>query len=180
MSEQVFIFALHHLGVEREVLALKVKRQNFYAFLPYSKKPLGPLDNHMSWHESGERHAVSKFYNGKEWREVESTRRESTVTLQPPSSFKGVGLLIHVVCGVGVPFVELYPVHTNTGQLCILDAEAAGFRNDAFFVRAYIVEPGQEQRIPIAANTGPRILHLITRTPTPWLAVEVFQQAIVA
>jgi hypothetical protein len=180
MSEQVFVFALRHLGIEREVLVLKAKNRDFHAFLPYSKKPSGPLDNHMSWHESGERHAVSKYYDGNEWREVESTRRESTVKLQPPSSLKGVGLLIHIVCGIGVPFAELYPLHTNTGELCVLDAEAAGFRDDAFFVRAYIVEPGEEKRIPIAASTGSRILHIVPRTTAPWLAVEAFQQAAIA
>src|ERR1700728_3003571 len=149
MSEHVLVFALRHLGMEREILVLKVKNHNFHAFLPYSKKPLGPLDNHMSWHKSGERHAVSKYYNGQEWREVESTRRESTVKLQPPSSLKGVGVLCHIVCGVGVPFVELYPLHANPGELCMLDADAAGFRDDAFFVRAYLVEPGEEKCVPI-------------------------------
>jgi hypothetical protein len=135
---------------------------------------------HVSWHESGELHAVSKYYNGNEWREVESTRRESTVKLQPPSSLKGAGLLIHIVCGVGVPFVDLHPLHTNAGQLCLLDVQAVGFRDDAFFVRAHLVEPGEENRIPIAASAGPRILHIVQRTIAPWLAVEVFQQTALA
>jgi len=174
---RTLIFALRHLRMEREILILKMAGQNFYAFPPYAKAPLGGLDNHVSWHRSGERHAVSRFHDGKRWNELRSTRRESIVNLQPPSSLKGVGFLCHIVCGVGVPFVELYPLHTNTGEICLLDAESAGFRDDAFFVRAYLVEPGAQDHIPISANTGPRILYLVKRACPPWLAVEVFQQA---
>jgi hypothetical protein len=176
-DNRTLIFGLRHLQAEREILVLKVTGQNFYAFPPYAKAPLGCLDNHMSWHRSGERHAVSKYYDGKRWNELASTRRESRIKLQPPSALKGVGFLCHIVCGVGVPFVELSPLHTNTGQLCLLNAEGAGFRDDAFFVRAYLVEPGAEDQIPISADTGPRILHLVRRAPAPWLAVEVFQHA---
>jgi hypothetical protein len=179
-GNRTLIFALRHLQAEREILVLKVAGQNFYAFPPYAKVPLGGLDNHMSWHRSGERHATSKYFDGKQWKELVSTRRESRIKLQPPYALKGVGFLCHIVCGVGVPFMELYPLHTNTGEICLLDAEAAGFRDDAFFVRAYLIEPGAQDHIPISANTGPRILYLVKRACPPWLAVEVFQQAVVA
>ena len=171
-NELVRVFALRLLGEKREIIVLKEKGQDFYAFPPYAKKPLGDLDNHMSWHESGERHAVTKYRK----KEIKSVRNKSEMHLQTPSSLKGAGLLCHIVCGVFNSFVDLHSIGTNDGQLVVLDAEAAGFRDDAFFVRAYLVGPGEEHCIPIAADTGPRILHLVERTTAPWLAVEVFQQ----
>jgi hypothetical protein len=179
-NELVLVFAVRHLGVEREILVLKVKGEDIYAFPPYAKEPLDGLDNHISWHRSGERHAVSRYHDGNEWREARSTRDESSVNLQPPSSLKGIGLLCHIVCGLFVSFTDLHPVGTNMGELIVLDAQAGGFRDDVFFVRAYLVEPGKEEHIPIAVGTGSRILHLVKRTTAPWLAVEVFQQTAVS
>ncbi len=77
MKTYTLCIALRHLGPDREILVLKVKGQNFYAFPPYAKKPLGPHDVHMSWHESGERHAVAS-YNG---RKDEKTRKDSLVKM---------------------------------------------------------------------------------------------------
>ena len=92
MGELVLCFALRHLGTEREILVLKVGK-DFYAFPPYAKKPLGNLDSHMSWHKSGERHAVSRFYDGHVWKKDARTQEQSTVKLQPPAALKGVGPL---------------------------------------------------------------------------------------
>jgi hypothetical protein len=173
-GELVLCFALRHLGTEREILVLKVRGKDFYAFPPYAKKPLGSLDNHMSWHESGERHAVSRFYDGHEWKKDARMQKESAVKLHPPAALKGVGPLYH--SGVfPFQFLDLLPVGTNLGHLVVLDAEGANFRDDFIVMRVYLVEPGAEERIPIFPDTGPRILHLVKQS-TPWLAVEVYQQ----
>jgi hypothetical protein len=170
----ILCFVLRHLGAEREILVLKVKGQNFYAFPPYAKKPLGNLDFHMSWHESGERHAVVRFSNGHAWKEDAMMRKKSAVKLQPPAALKGVAPLFH--SGV-IPFqfLDLPQIGTNPGYSIVLDTEAANFRDDFIVIRAYLVEPGAEGNIPIFPDTGPRILHLVKQT-TPWLAVDVYQQ----
>jgi hypothetical protein len=125
----------------------------------------------MSWHESGERHAVSS-YNG---RKDEKTRKESVVKMQPPATLKGAGPLFHT--GVfPCQFPSLPPVGTNKGESVVLDADAASFRDDFIVVKVYLVEPGAEDCIPISPDTERRILYLMKRT-TPWLAVEVFQQS---
>jgi hypothetical protein len=173
-SELILCFALRHLGAEREILVLKAKGKNFYAFPPYAKKPIGPVDCHMSWHESGERHAVSQFYDGHVWKKDVRMQRKSAVKLHPPAALKGVGPLYH--SGVfAFQFHDLPPVGTNQGDSVVLDAESVSFRDDFIVTRVYLVEPGAEDRIPIFPDTGPRILHLVKRT-TPWMAVEVYQQ----
>ena len=142
-GDLILCFALRHLRAEREILVLKVKGQNFYTFPPYAKRPLGDLDSHMSWHESGERHAVVRFRNGRVWREAERTRKESTVKLQRPDAFKGVGPLFH--SGVTpFQFLELPRVGTNPGYSIVLDTEASNFRDDFIVIRVYLVEPGAE------------------------------------
>ena len=173
-GELVLCFALRHLGTEREILVLKVKGNNFYGFPPYAKKPIGPVDCHISWHESGERHAVSRFYDGHVWKKDVRMQRKSAVKLHPPAALKGVGPLYH--SGVfAFQFHDLPPVGTNQGDSVVLDAESVSFRDDFIVTRVYLVEPGAEDRIPIFPDTGPRILHLVKRT-TPWMAVEVYQQ----
>src|SRR5271170_99845 len=94
-GEFVLCVALRHLGGEREVVVLKEKDNNFYAFPPYAKKPFGSFDFHMSWHESGERHAVSRLYNGRAWKKDARIQRESTVKLKPPADLKGVAPLFN-------------------------------------------------------------------------------------
>jgi len=71
-GELVLCFALRHLGSEREILVLKVaperkcvpEQKYFLACPPYAKEPFGNLDCHMTWHASGERHAVSRLVVG--------------------------------------------------------------------------------------------------------------------
>lgn len=166
--------ALRHLGVEREILVLKHKENNFYAFPPYSKKPLGCVDTHMSLHASGERHAVWRFFDGRVWKQDAKMRQESTVKLKPPSELNGVVPLFHSGIFLG-QFVDLPPVGTNMGDLILLDAEGANFRDDFMVARIYLVEPGAEHNIPRFPETGPRILHLDKRI-IPWVAIEVYQQ----
>jgi hypothetical protein len=162
------------LGAEREIVVLKVDGNDFYAFPPYAKKPLGNVDGHMSWHASGKRHAVFRIRRGCGWEKDKRMQKKSTVKISPPPMLKGVGPLYH--SGVfAFQFLDLLPVGTNQGQLVVLDAECASFRDDFIVMRVYLVEPGAEERIPIFPDTGPRILHLVKQT-TPWLAVEVCQQ----
>jgi len=173
-DELVLCMALRLLGSEREVLVLKIKGQNFYAFPPYAKKPLGSFDCHMSYHESGERHAVVRLSNGFAWREETKVRRESMVKLGQPAAFRSAEPLFNSFL-FPFQFLDLPQVGTNAGHSIILDADAANFRGDFISIRASLVEPGAERHIPVFPNTGPRILYLVKQT-TPWLAVEVCQQ----
>jgi len=174
-SNLTFCFALRHLGAEREIVVLKAKGNNFHAFTPYAKEPLGDVDCHMSWHASGERHAVSRIRRGHTWIKDKRTQRESAVVLSPPPMLKGVGPLFH--SGIfPAEFLGLLPVGTNKGISVVLDAKAAKFRDDFTVIRVYLVEPGMEADIPIFSDTGPRILHLVKHT-IPWMALEVYQQS---
>jgi hypothetical protein len=171
MENVVGVFALRHLGVEREFLVIKAGR-NFYLFPPYAKKTIGSVDVHISWHESGERHFVARL-NG---RQGTGTRPESIVKLCPPSELKGVVELYHSGNMNRDDFINSFPVGTNQGQVVLLDSTAAGFRDDDFIViRVYGVSPGAEKQIPTFPDTGPRILYFVKQT-TPWLAVEVYQE----
>jgi hypothetical protein len=175
VTDFVLCFALRHLDAEREILVLKVKGQNFYVFPPYAKKPLGDLDCHMSWHESGERHAVARYYDGRVWQETFQVRKESIVILEPPASVTGAVLLFH--SGVFSPQLrDLPPVGTNVGDLIVLDTDASNFRDDFIAVKVHLIQPDAEHRIEVSQEIGPRILHLVKRT-APWIAVEVFQQS---
>jgi hypothetical protein len=173
-SELILCCALRHLGTEREFLVLKARGNDFFAFPPYAKVPFGNVDCHTTWHASGERHAVSRYHDGRSWKKDARTKKESKVKLPPPAALKGVGALYH--SGVlPLQFLDLLPVGSNLGHLIVFDAEGAGFRNDFIAVRVYLVEPGAEDCIPVFPDTGPRILRLDKRT-TPWLAVDVYQQ----
>jgi hypothetical protein len=167
-------FGLRHLGIEREIVVLKVDGGNFYAFPPYAKSPLGDVDGHMSWHSSGERHVVSQCRIGSTWKTDARTQNESRVMLPAPSALKGAGALFH--SGIfPFQFPNLLPAGSNRGHCVVLDTQAANFRDDFIVIRVYLVEPGMENRVPIIPDTGPRILHFVKQT-IPWLAVEVYQQ----
>lgn len=169
-----FCFALRHLGAEREIVVVKVDGNNFYAFPPYAKKPLGDVDGHMSWHASGERHAVFSIRRGRGWEKDKRMQKKSMVKLSPPPMLNGVGALFHSSIFYS-RFLELWPVGTNEGRSVVLNAETAHFKDDFTVIRVYLVEPGAETSIPNSPDTGPRILHLVKQT-TPWIAVEVYQQ----
>ena len=42
-NEMIRVFALPHLGAEREIIVMKEKGQNVHAFPPYAKKSLAVL-----------------------------------------------------------------------------------------------------------------------------------------
>lgn len=175
----------------RELLIVKVKGNNFYLFLASAID--SPVDAHNSWHASGEFHAAFKIHgkrgqpkpvrrvyiptpDGKQPK-IEDERfpiypKQNRVR---PSELKGVGRLLQSGLFLG-QFPELPPVGAHEGESIVLDADAENFRNDAIFANVYLVEPGAEDCIPIFPCIGARILHLEKRT-TPWLAVELFQQA---
>jgi hypothetical protein len=167
MPDLVQVIALRHLGVERKLFTWKVKGHDFYVNLSHHKK----LNTHISWHESGEFHYKVRY--------APELPRQTRRQLGPPAKLKGVALVCHIVCGVGVPFIELKPIPPGQKHLVMIDAEVANFRDAPFFARVYLVEPGQQHQIPIAPGTGPRIVHVVERTTAPWLAAEVFQQAVV-
>ena len=172
-NEVVFCVALRHLGAEREIVVLKAKGNNFYAFPPYAKEPFGPFDAHMSWHASGERH-FTVLINDQQGEAEKSVQEQSRVQLCPPETLKGVIPLYH--CPVFLShFLESLPLGTNRGKIVLLDATAARFRDEFIVVRVYAVAPGAEDEIPTFPDTGPRILYTIKET-TPWLMVDVYQQ----
>lgn len=173
-EELVLCFALRLFGVEREILVVKANGQNFYAFPPYAKKPFGSFDCHISWHASGERHAVMSVVNGRKRKKDARMQRDSTVNLGSPVSIRGAGLLCHSPVFRG-KFLEGLPVGTNEGRSIVLDADVAKFRNDFMVIRAYLVEPGATDSVPISPGTGPRVLQFVQET-NPWLAVEVYQE----
>lgn len=57
-NERVITIALRHLGTEREVLVLKAKGEDFYAFLPGGLSGLGHCKIHLSFHRAGRRRMV--------------------------------------------------------------------------------------------------------------------------
>src|SRR5437879_3063813 len=121
LHELVLCFALRLFGVEREILVLKAKGQNFHAFPPYAKEPFGIFDCHISWHASGKRHAVMSVFNGSEWKKDPTMQMESTVNVGPPMSIQGAAPLYHSGIFRG-KFMEELPTGTNRGRSIVLDA----------------------------------------------------------
>ena len=185
--ESVFVFAMRHLRMEREIFVLKIKGQNFYALLTEATASLRGVDRHFSYHASGRRHVVDKRRVGTEWKEDkwprpwhwerrQTTRRLTVTQLQQPSMLAGAELFFHfgILCG---QFPELPQIGTKRGELVMLDTALADFRDDFTIIRGYLVEPNRENAIPIISGTGPRILHFVKRS-TPWIAVEIVQQSL--
>jgi len=90
-DELMLCIALRHLGAEREVLVVKEREQEFFAFPPYAKKSLGSFDVHMSSHKSGERHFTVRLSNGHKWNKHQSTPEKSRLILGAPVNLKAVG-----------------------------------------------------------------------------------------
>ena len=150
-----------------------------------------PIDVHISWHDQVVPRCVQDQWQAGATaaravgvhthagrKSAAERRREIPDTKQNrvrPSELKGVGRLLQSCLFLG-QFEELPPIRTHDGESVVLDAEAENFRDDAIFANVYLVEPGAEDRIPVFLFIRARILHLDKRT-TPWLAVELFQQA---
>src|SRR5271155_5155605 len=81
-----FVVVLRHLGLDREIATLKVKRDYMMAFTPYSLDGSLGLDHHVSLKPSGERHVVSKFRVGDEMIDVPKLKEESIVRFEPPEN----------------------------------------------------------------------------------------------
>ena len=67
MAELNIVIGLRHLGLERELVVLKVKAENYYVFLPSGRAGISDVENHVSYHRSGRRHMVARRHNGSEW-----------------------------------------------------------------------------------------------------------------
>jgi hypothetical protein len=182
-SKLVITIALRHLGIEREVLVLKAKGEDFYAFLPGSLSGLGHCKIHFSFHGSGRRHMVVESRTREdEWDEEKwprrgaepTTMREQTkVQLQRPAAIRGAQLFGH--CGILYgQFPDLHPVGTSPGELIVLDAQDAHFRDDYTIARAYVVEPGCDAVVVAERFAGPRVVYVEKRT-APWIVAEIFQ-----
>jgi hypothetical protein len=168
-----FVVVLRHLGLEREIAAVKVDRKNVCAFTPYSLDDRIGLDNHVTYHASGERHVVSKYRVGRKMRDVLEVREKSAVHLQRPANLKGAVQLYFSGDPLG-QFAGLRARGTGMGEPILLDGENAGFREGPFVLKIYAVEPGNEASVPIAPDAGARVLRFIKAT-NPWIAVEVYQ-----
>jgi hypothetical protein len=166
------LVAIRIHGEERELFCVEAtEKRDFYVFLQQTHPANGltPLDRHMSYHSDGRRH----------WRVKQGRKTLPTpgpVWRQPTRNFRGVELLVHAVVPCG-QFQALRPLRKLHKGVVVLDADSVGFRNDVFFARAYLIEPNQEQQIPIPANSGPRLVEFL-QTSTPWFAVEVFQESL--
>jgi hypothetical protein len=168
-----FVVVLRHLGLEREIVALKVNRNNFQAFTPYSLDGSIGLDNHVSYHASGERHVKSRYLLGDEMRDVPEVTDASEVQVEPPVNLKGA-VQIYLSGDPLGQFRGLRPSGSGKGEPILLDGEKAGFREGPFVVKIYAVEPGNEACVPVAPDAAARVLHFIKVTD-PWLAVELYQ-----
>jgi hypothetical protein len=99
INEHNIVIGLRHLGLEKELLVLKIKGEDYYAFLPSGKAGLTDIDNHVSYHRSGRRHMVVKRYDGTEWIEdkwrrlgkgpQETMRQQTATDLQPVQTLRG-------------------------------------------------------------------------------------------
>jgi hypothetical protein len=182
------VFALHQLGIGRQICILSVDGLNFYALLP---DPERGRDLHFSYHESGERHMKDRRREGKKKKWVEMRMPESlnwpgvkpgskiseqTRTIQArPADLRGAEPFFSYNILAG-NFSKLPPVATRSSNLSTLDGESAGLSDNFTCVRGYLLEPGCEDAIPNEAGSGPRITHIHGLT-TPWVAVDVFQWA---
>jgi hypothetical protein len=187
VDELLLCIALKHLGEARELVIVKVKgknRKDYHAFPPFQKRAAScSVDVHTSRHESGRFQLIFKIdgkeprtqtlnINGAETRSRYKRWKEQRVK---PANLIGVAQLHRSVLFLG-QFPELPQVGTNKGESVVLDADGAGFCNDAIFLRVYLVAPGSEDRIPVYPYLKARIVHLERRI-TPWVAIEVFQTA---
>ncbi|HXN72623.1 MAG TPA: hypothetical protein VN861_08725 [Candidatus Acidoferrales bacterium] len=168
-----FVVVLCHLGLEREIAALKVRRHYPIAFTPYSLDGSIGIENHVSYKSSGERHVVSRYRVGDKMKEVKRIRKESTVHFARPSNLKGA-VEIYLSGDPLGQFRDLRPAGSGKGERVLLDAEKAGFRDGIFVVKIYAVEPSNEGCVPTAPDAGKRVLHFIKSTD-PWIAIDVYQ-----
>jgi hypothetical protein len=167
-NEVLLVVAAKFLGDIREIVGFKITRKGeFFAFPPYARVP-GAVDFHASKHLSGERHFKCRVDRNAR------PMRETKVQLQPLSNFSGIEPLMSMSCLKG-QFPSLRLVGTNKGKMVSIDLDSAGFSDDIFFVKIYLVEPNREDLVPMTIEAGPRILQFI-REVTPWIAMDIFQQ----
>ena len=165
-----FVVAIRFQGKAKRVFDIRRSENGgFYANLLHASPPPGlpPLDRHMSYHSSGERHLRVK---GKGVVPIKVV----PLQLPRPPLIRGVQQLLKTGLFLG-QFANLKPLRQRHDRVIVLDADDAGFREGAIFLNVFLVEPWQEDQIPMPVNAGPRIVHIDKRT-TPWFAIEVFQQ----
>ncbi len=164
-----YVFAVRLGGQDREIAGLKVSpRGDYYAFVPYARLAEAPADIHSSYHASG------KFHFRVRRRGKIHAMPETEMQLQPISVFSGVKLLLGSDVSKG-GFLDLPCLGSNNGKVVLLDGDSAGFRDDVFFIRVYLVEPDHEREIPTPADLGPFVRHM-EKSITPWVAIEAYQQ----
>ncbi|MFQ5777494.1 MAG: hypothetical protein ACE5IP_05755 [Terriglobia bacterium] len=171
-----WLVALRLGGAERKLFKVKVTRKgNYFVFLRYSNPPKGfpPLDIHMSYFYTGERHLTVKE-RGKR----HPGTAQTMVTRQPTSTLKGIEELLPGAPLFKGQFPTLELLHArekNAKNDILLDGDAKGLRDDYLLIRVFLVEPHQEHLIPTPPNVGLRVSY-IERSVTPWIAIEAFQE----
>ena len=173
-----FEVVLRHLGLERRMAVLKVKWQDFYAFAPYCFDDSADTDFHISYHETGERHAKSirrHPIDGK-MRSAPGVWPETVVHFKPPEYLRGAVQIYLSGDPLGL-FRGLKSAYRGMGEQILIDVEKAGFLENPFVMKIYVVERGNEGCIPHAPDGGPRVLHFI-RSTNPWIAIDVYQPSV--
>ena len=173
-SKTKWLVALRFAGQDRKLFHITVTASgDYYAALRYGAyTPPGfpPLDCHMSYHPDGRRRLALK-----DRRRLHPACHDTDVMRQPTAHLRGVEQFAAIV-GFKGQLETLSLLRGYKKPFILLDGDAAGFRDDAFCIKTYLVEPYQQHKIPLSRGVGPRILHLETSV-TPWVAIEVFQQA---
>lgn len=152
-------------GASRECLRLRESNGNFYAILDLNDEH---SQMHVSYHASGQRH----FKVGPKGKKPE---KRFVSRCQPPSTLHGVELLLGATILRG-QFHGLREYNSSREPTIVLDGDAARFRDDVVFVRAFLMEPGTKPNIPQAVHIGAPLLRVITETQ-PWVGIAFFQQS---
>ena len=189
-GELILCFALRHLGDVRELLILKVKGNNFYLFLASAidrsrltytlpgTNQVSPTSITRSTASGGSRRRAVGVVHSHAGRKSAAERGRGI----PDEAKQGAAFGTQergptpAIRSLSRSIPRTSPRQNPRGESVVLDAEAENFTDDFIAANVYLVEPGAEDRIPIFPCIAARLLHLDKRT-TPWLAVELFQQA---
>ena len=124
---------------------------------------------HWSYHASGERHLklhrkIPKLVMGVPTREARQ-RPDRLVGAEALACFT----ILKDSVGALPAREPLRPPDV------LLDADGANFRDDAMFLRVFLLGPGGEIQVPNAVEVGPIALEVFRHT-RPWIGCALFQQ----
>ena len=173
-SQREWLVGLRFAGQDRKLFRIAVSPSGHYyislRYGAYAPPGYPPLDCHMSYHADGRRHL--KLKSGTL---LHPACHDTVVMRQPTAHLGGVEQFPPMV-GFKGQLETLSLLRGYKKPFILLDGDAAGFRDDAFCIKTYLVEPHQQHKIPSSPGVGPHILHL-EASVTPWIAIDAFQQA---